>query len=233
MTAADFDTPSAGPPAAPGGRPSAGARGQGASGQRSASEPDLGRGLSLWQLIRADFEALVALDHAGAHTLRRRLDVLAQPGFWAVCIFRLSAACHRAGLLPLARVLFLLNLFLFGTEMAPRARVGPGLAVPHPISTGFSGGTRIGRNVVLLSGVHLGSAGYPDPAKDGFPTIGDGCRIMDGAKVLGPVEIGAGAVIGANALVMRSVPPGAVVVSPPGRVVRVEPPRGGAEPGAP
>ena len=187
-------------------------------------KPDLGDGLSLWQLVRADYEALVALERIRPHSLRRQLDVLAQPGFWAVLNFRFSVACHRAGLIPLARLLFLWNLFVFGTEMAPRARVGPGLAVPHPICTGFSGATRIGRNVVLLTGAHLGVGGYDEPGRDGYPTIGDGCRIMDGAKVLGPVEIGPGAVIGANALVMRSIPAGAIVVSPPARVVRIQSP---------
>jgi serine O-acetyltransferase len=182
--------------------------------------PDLGRGLSLWQLIRADYHGLVALEPD--RSLRRYVDVLAQPGFYAVLIFRLSVVFHRAGLIPIARILFLLNLLLFGTEMGPRARVGPGLVVPHPICTGFSGTTRIGRNVVILAGAHLGAGGYPEPGRDGFPTIGDGCHIMDGAKILGPVEIGAGAVIGANALVMRSIPAGAVVVSPPARIVRVQ-----------
>jgi serine O-acetyltransferase len=186
--------------------------------------PDLGRGLSLWQLVLADFRGLVALEPD--RSLRRHLDVLAQPGFYAVLIFRLSVVCHRAGLIPVARIFFLLNQLLFATEMSPRARVGPGLVVPHPICTGFSGSTRIGRNVVLLTGTHLGVGGYDEPSRDGFPTIGDGCRIMDGAKVLGPVEIGPGAVIGANALVMRSIPAGAVVVSPPARVVRIQRPDG-------
>ncbi|HZT05498.1 MAG TPA: hypothetical protein VFC51_00565 [Chloroflexota bacterium] len=190
---------------------------------------DLGEGLSLWDLIRADYQALVALERARPPSLRRHLDVLAQPGLWAVVIFRLAVACHRARLLPIARILFLLNLLIFGTEMAPRARVGPGLVVPHPIFTGFSGGTRIGRNVTLLAGAHIGSGGFDDPKKDGFPTIGDGCKIMDGAKILGPVEIGAGAVIGANALVMRSIPAGAVVVSPPARIVRIDEPGDAAE----
>jgi serine O-acetyltransferase len=166
-------------------------------------------------------------------SLRRHLDVLAQPGFYAVLIFRLSVAFHRAGLVPVARILFLLNLLLFGTEMAPRASVGPGLVVPHPICTGFSGSTKIGRNVVLLNGVHLGTGGYTEPGADGFPTVGDGCRIMDGAKILGPVEIGPGAIIGANALVMRSIPAGAVVVSPPARVVRIQTPKSDSEPNIP
>jgi serine O-acetyltransferase len=196
--------------------------------------PDLGQGLSLWDLIRADYAGQLALEPNRPRNLRRHADVLTQPGFWAVVMFRLVVASHRAGLVPISRLLWLLNLFIFGTEMSPRAYVGPGLVVPHPLSTGFGGGTRIGRNVRLGAGVRLGSAGVDTPERpDGLPTVGDGCRIMDGAKLFGPIEIGPGAVIGANALVMRSIPAGAVVVSAPGRVIRVEAPAGETEPEAP
>jgi serine O-acetyltransferase len=82
-------------------------------------------------------------------------------------------------------------------------------------------GSRLGRNVLLLKGVTLGTAAAENPREDGFPTIGDDCKILDGAKLLGPIQVGDSAVIGANALLMRSVPAGAVVAASPGRVVRI------------
>jgi serine O-acetyltransferase len=170
---------------------------------------------TLW----GDFLAFRALDTVRPRSLARQLDVLTLPGFWAVAIFRLSVACRRAGLAPLARVLYFANVVLFGADLSPRAVAGPGLALPHPVGVGLGAGVRLGRNVLLLKGVTLGTAAT-GTADDGFPTVGHDCKILDGAKLLGPIEIGDGAVIGANALVMRSVPAGAIVAASPGRVVR-------------
>ncbi len=194
---------------------------------------DLGHGLSLWQLLVADFHGFLALDQINPVTLRRRLDVLTQPGFWSVVTYRLGAACHRVGFWPLARLFHNLNIMLFGAEINPRAQAGPGLVIPHPVCVGVAAGTRIGRNVQLFKGITLGAAGHYDPSRvDGFPTIGDNCRIMDGAKIFGPIQIGDGSTIGANAFVMESVPPGALVVSPLATVRRVRPRRDDAAAGA-
>jgi serine O-acetyltransferase len=67
----------------------------------------------------------------------------------------------------------------------------------------------VGSNVVLGLGVLLGST-FHRPGKTGFPTIGDNVEIWAKASVLGPIEVGDGAVIGAHALVLHDVPPGAV-----------------------
>jgi serine O-acetyltransferase len=144
--------------------------------------------------------------------------VLTYPGFHAVVLYRLGSASLRAGLYPLARLLYYLNVILFGADLHPRARIGPGLAIPHPVGLGIGAGARIGRNALILKGVTLGTAGFDEPGvPDGFPTVGDNCRLMDGAKLFGPIEVGANAQIGANALVVRSVPAGAVVISGAGR----------------
>jgi serine O-acetyltransferase len=171
--------------------------------------------------LRADFRGFRALDTVRPPTVARQLDVLSLPGFWAVVLFRLSVASHRAGLSPLARLLYFANLVLFGADLSPRAVAGPGLAIPHPVGVGVGAGSRLGRNVLLLKGVTLGTAAAENPKEDGFPTIGDECKILDGAKLLGPIQVGDRAVIGANALLMRSVPAGAVVAASPGRVVRI------------
>jgi serine O-acetyltransferase len=186
--------------------------------------PDLGVGMSLLAKLRADYVGCLGLERMRGMSLRRHFDVLTQVGFWSVVIFRISAAAHRAGLLPVARVLYALNIMLFGADLHPRARIGPGLVIPHPVGVGVGAGSRIGRDVLLLKGITLGTAGLSVPTEDGFPVIGDGCRIMDGAKLLGPIEVGSRALIGANALVMRSIPAGAIVASAPARIVRVEPP---------
>ncbi|MGH2835774.1 MAG: hypothetical protein ACRDKD_06130 [Solirubrobacteraceae bacterium] len=67
----------------------------------------------------------------------------------------------------------------------------------------------IGSNVVLGLGVLLGST-FHRPSKTGFATIGDNIEIWAKASVLGPIHVGDGAIVGAHALVMHDVPPGAV-----------------------
>jgi serine O-acetyltransferase len=177
------------------------------------------------EAIRADFGGFMALDTVRAPSLRRKLDVLTQPGFLAVLIFRLAQLTFGVGLFPISRMLYLMNVVLFGADLSQRAIVGPGFTLPHPVGVGLGAGARIGRDVHIFKGVTLGTAGIGGPT-DGFPTVGDGCRLLDGCKLLGPVVIGKGAIIGANCLVMRSVPSYAVVATAPARVVRREPPEG-------
>src|SRR5439155_6257916 len=72
-------------------------------------------------------------------------------------------------------------------------------------------GARIGSNVTILHGVTLGGSarGWFDGVfEDGYPTIGDGTEIMAGAKVLGPINVGKGCFIGANAVLARDLPDG-------------------------
>lgn len=158
------------------------------------------------------------------------MDVLLLPGTLAVLLFRVSTALHAAGLRPLSRIVYILNLVLFGADLAPGTQVGPGLVIPHPVGVGFAREARLGRDVHMVMGAALGGGRdwREDSASDGFPVVGDGCWISAGAKVLGPVEIGAHALIAPNALVMRAVPAGAIAYGNPARVIGY---RQGFEPG--
>ena len=70
----------------------------------------------------------------------------------------------------------------------------------------------IGDDCIIFHGVTLG--GLKFDAVKRHPTVGNGVLIGTGAKVLGPIKIGDGAKIGANAVVVKEVPPGATVVAP-------------------
>jgi serine O-acetyltransferase len=119
----------------------------------------------------------------------------------------------------LARLLLHLNLFLFNCEIHPQAAIGPGASLSHPLGVTIAAGVTIGRNARLAGLVRIGSAGYGAGRTDGFPVIGDSCSLYNHAMVFGPVEIGDGCKIGANALVLQSVPAGAVVRGPAGVVL--------------
>jgi len=179
--------------------------------------------------IWADLESFAALRGQKLHSPLAVLDALFFPGVLAVLLFRLAGAFHRVRLRPISRLLYILDLVLFGVDLAPSAEVGAGLALPHPNGVAIAPATRIGRKVRLFQQVSVGGVSYEDPTRDGFPTVGDECWIFAGAKVLGPIHIGDRAMVASNALVIRSVPAGAVVVGNPARVVRY---REGA-PGAP
>jgi serine O-acetyltransferase len=170
-------------------------------------------------LIRGDFNSFMALDKRRGPSLRRLLDVLTLPGFLAVLIYRINVVFYRTRLRPISRLIFLFNYMAFGVELHPGVEAGPGLTVPHPVGAGFGAGSKVGRNVQIFKGAGLGTAGHIDPALDGFPVLEDDCILYDGAYAFGPITVGRGAVIGANSVVMRDVPPGGIMIGNPARLI--------------
>ena len=134
-------------------------------------------------------------------------------------LYRLSRAAFLAGVPLLPHVFTYLNIVLFGLEITPRCDIGPGVFFPHPTGT-VIGASRVGRNVTFVQGVMVGAVTADtkfDPALR--PVIGDDVVLSAGCKVLGGIEIGNGATVGANSLVLRSVPPGATVLGVPAKVI--------------
>lgn len=113
----------------------------------------------------------------------------------------------------LALIPHFVNKWLNGCVIGTRASFGDGLVLAHPIGIVINSSVRAGVNLVLESGVVLGDN------RGRSPTIGDNVFVGSGAKVIGGVTIGSGARIGANAVVMHDVPPGATVVGMAARVV--------------
>jgi serine O-acetyltransferase len=113
-----------------------------------------------------------------------------------------------------ARLVTRLSRHLFGSYLAPETVIGSGTELGYGgIGVVIHKDARIGRDVVISPGVVIGGrSGLP-----GAPDIGDRVFIGAGAKVLGPIKVGAGAQLGANAVVIRDVAPGDVVVGIPAR----------------
>ncbi|WP_050725775.1 serine O-acetyltransferase [Vulgatibacter incomptus] len=104
-------------------------------------------------------------------------------------------------------------------EISPRCEIGPGFHLGHPYSI-IIGPTRIGSNCNVTHGVTIGmglSAG-----RGGVPTIGNNVWIGPNSVLTGPIHIGDGATVGAGSIVTRDVPPGALVMGNPARVVLAE-----------
>jgi serine O-acetyltransferase len=174
--------------------------------------------LGLRETLSRDFEACMAMDHLRPRGLRRTFDVLTQSGFLTVVLFRVAHAAHLRGWFPVSRLLLLVMVALFSAEIYPQARIGPGFFIAHPMGVAIGAGTVIGSDVQVFKGVSIGTAGMRDPDRDGFPVIETGCKIFDGAKVFGPVTIGAHSRIGANVLLFNSVPACSTVSAPQGLV---------------
>jgi serine O-acetyltransferase len=166
----------------------------------------------LRELLRADFAGYLALDETSTRSrLWRRVDVLTLPGFWAVAVYRIGAYLHARGLAPLARVFHAANIMLFACELSPRMQAGPGLVIPHAQTVAIGAGVVLGDRVKLLRGATMGTAGYRDKARDGWPRVDDDCVICDGAKLFGLVHVGARSKIGTNVVLFESVPPDTLV----------------------
>lgn len=141
------------------------------------------------------------------------------PRLVPVVFLRLSEFFYRYRLGLLSKFFSMLNVLFFGIEVSPKVQIGGGLFLPHTVGT-VIGAERIGENVTVMQGVTLG-AKEPDIqfSAASRPIIGSHVVIGAGAKIIGRVIVGDYAKIGANAVVLHDVPPYAVAVGVPARIV--------------
>lgn len=132
---------------------------------------------------------------------------------------RMSRAAMLWHLPVLPRLLTYLNLVLFGLEVTPKCEIGPGVVFAYPVGC-VIGASRIGKNVTIFQGVGLGAL-RPDMGfhRELRCEIGDHVILGAECKVLGPYNVGNGAVIGPNSVVLTSVLPGQMVFGVPARLV--------------
>jgi serine O-acetyltransferase len=143
--------------------------------------------------------------------------LICYPGLHAVWMHRLTHWfwCHRLKLV--ARTLSHVARSLTGIEIHPGARIGPGLFIDHGMGVVIGETAEIGADVTLYHGVTLGGTSLMKGKR--HPTLEDNVVVGAGAKVLGAIAIGHDSRIGANAVVVKPVPPDSVVVGVPGEVV--------------
>lgn len=144
---------------------------------------------------------------------------MASPRFMPVFLCRVAHALHRHGLGPLAKLVSLLNFFAFGIEIAVRCPIGPGLFLPHTQGT-VIGAWCIGANATIFQGVTLGAREvdftYTEQTR---PTLGDGVTVGAGAKLLGGITLADNVRVGANSVVLSSIPKDSLAVGAPARIV--------------
>ncbi len=162
--------------------------------------------------IREDVAAARLRDPAA----RGALEIaLLYPGLHAVWAHRVAHALWKRRVRLPARALSQLARFATGIEIHPGARIGRRLFIDHGMGVVIGETAEVGDDVLMYHGVTLGGR-TTTPGKR-HPTIGDGVAIGAGAKVLGPVTIGARSLIGANAVVTRDAEPESVLVGVPAK----------------
>jgi serine O-acetyltransferase len=167
--------------------------------------------------LRRDVEVARERDPA-ARSLAEIL--LLYPGLHAVWMHRVAHRLWRGGARFPARAVSQAARFLTGIEIHPGASVGPGLFIDHGMGVVIGETTEIGEDVTIYQGVTLGGTGKETGKR--HPTVHDGVIVGTGARVLGPVDIGEGAKVGAGAVVVKDVPANSTVVGNPGRPVVVD-----------
>src|SRR5512142_72066 len=165
-------------------------------------------------MIREDVDSVLERDPAA----RSRLEViLVYAGLHALWGHRIAHWLWTHNFRLLGRWLSQVVRDLTGIEIHPGATIGEGFFIDHGMGVVSGETAEIGNFVTLYHGVTLGGTSLEKGKR--HPTIGDRVTIGTGAKVLGAITIGADSRIGANAVVVKSVPPNSVVVGVPGQVV--------------
>jgi serine O-acetyltransferase len=170
--------------------------------------------LSLFRSVREDLRSVFERDPAARSTVEL---LLAYPGLHAVWAHRVEHWLWEHGFKLLARWGSHSTRFFTGIEIHPGAQIGHGFFIDHGMGVVIGETAEIGDCVTIYHGVTLGGTSMQKGKR--HPTIEDEVVIGAGAKVLGAITVGSHSRIGANAVVVKSVPPNSVVVGVPGQVV--------------
>ncbi|MFD1786457.1 serine O-acetyltransferase EpsC [Sphingomonas floccifaciens] len=153
---------------------------------------------------------------------RSRWEILLYPGVLALGLHRVAHWLFQADMFFLARFVNHFSRFLTAIDIHPGAKIGRNFFIDHGFTV-IGETAEIGDDVTIYQCVTLGGTS-PDNGVAGkrHPTLSDGAIIGSGAQVLGPITVGPRARVGANAVVTKDVPEGAVMVGIPARPVLVE-----------
>lgn len=168
-----------------------------------------------WAIVRSDIDTVFENDPAARGWFE---VVFTYSGLHAIWAHRVAHRFYRIGWFTLARMISQISRFMTGIEIHPGARIGKKLFIDHGMGVVIGETCEIGDEVIIYQGVTLGGTGKEKGKR--HPTIGNRVVLASGSKVLGSFFVGDNCNIGANAVVLREVPPNSTVVGIPGRVVK-------------
>ncbi len=164
--------------------------------------------------IHRDIQSVLRRDPAARNAFE---VLLCYSGLHAIWMYRFTHWLWRHGLRLMARVLSQLTRNITGIEIHPGAKIGPGFFIDHGMGVVIGETAEVGADVTIYHGVTLGGTSLSHGKR--HPTLGDRVVVGAGAKLLGAIEVGDDCRIGANSVLVKSVPPNSVVVGVPGRPV--------------
>ena len=151
--------------------------------------------------------------------------ILTYPGVKAIFLHQIANFFHMAGFDLVARIISQTGRFFTGIEIHPGAKIGKNLFIDHGMGVVIGETSEIGNNVTIYHAVTLGGI---SPSIDSerqrhekrHPTIGDDVVIGSGAQIIGPVKVGNGSRIAANAVVVKDVEENTTMVGVPAKAVK-------------
>lgn len=172
------------------------------------------RHLPLWDLMIEDLETARRQDPAA----RSKIEVaILYPGVHALWAHRIAHRLwHQLPTKLLARTISQFTRFFTGIEIHPGAQLGHRFFIDHGMGVVIGETAIVGDDVLMFHTSTLGGTSMTRGQR--HPIVGNRVVIGAGAKILGPITIGDGALIGANAVVVKDVPEDSTVVGIPGKV---------------
>jgi serine O-acetyltransferase len=171
--------------------------------------------MGLFQKVIADaFELARALHDGAAPSVKDAVKAaITQDGYKVLLMSRVRESARRWHVPGVNHALRLMTTVLYSIEIGNGVELGEGINFTHTLGTVIGGDSKIGARVKFMGNNTIGTA-----KDNGCPVIEDDVVIGCGARILGPIRIGRGAVIGANAVVLTDVPPGAIASGIPAKV---------------
>jgi serine O-acetyltransferase len=168
----------------------------------------------MFNRLREDIGVVFERDPAA----RNAWEVLTcYPGLHAISLHRMSHWLWNAGFKWLARFVSHLGRWLTGIEIHPGAQIGRRFFIDHGMGVVIGETSEIGDDCTLYHGVTLGGTTWNKGKR--HPTLDTNVVVGAGAKILGPIKVGANAKVGSNAVVVKDVPPGTTAVGIPARIL--------------
>lgn len=168
----------------------------------------------MFETVKEDIQVVFERDPAARTAVE---TLLACPGLHAILFHRLNHWFWNKRLYLIGRLGSHIGRFLTGVEIHPGATIGQRFFIDHGMGIVIGETAEIGNDCSIYHGVTLGGTTWNKGKR--HPTLETNVIIGAGAKILGPITVGNGAIIGSNAVVVKDVPAGATVVGVPGHVV--------------
>ena len=172
----------------------------------------------MFKMLRFEIKNILEKDPAAKSSLE---VILLYPSIHAIILYRIAHVLYKHKIYFISRSISQIARFFTGIEIHPGAIIGKGLFIDHGMGVVIGETTEIGDNVTLYQGVTLGGTGK-DIGKR-HPTIESDVVVGAGAKILGPIKIGKGSKVGANAVVLKDLLANATAVGIPARMIFQKP----------